>query len=82
MRQADFVSPAARLEDAITRLEHAWQSTKEHWADPVSQTVEEDYLVPLHNQVALMLDAVNKVSGVMGRAERECSHPRESGPAL
>jgi hypothetical protein len=82
MRQADFVSPASRLEDAITRLEHAWLHTKEHWSDPVSQTVEEDYLVPLHNQVSLMLDAVNTISEVMGQAERECSHKRESGAAL
>ena len=82
MRHADFVTPASRLEDAITRLEQNWLQTKEHWSDPVSQTVEEDYLVPLHNQVSLMLDAVNKISDVMGRAERECSHKRESGPAL
>lgn len=82
MRQADFVSPASRLQDAITRLEQAWLQTKEHWADPVSDTVEEEYLVPLHNQVTLMLDAVGKVSDVMGRAERDCSHKRESGPAL
>ncbi len=82
MRQADFISPAARLEDALTRLEQAWQQTKEHWTDPVSQTVEEDYLVPLHNQVSMMLDAVNKISEVMGNAERECSHKREHGPAL
>ncbi len=82
MKHADFVSPAARLEDAMNRLEHAWQQTKEHWSDPVSRTIEEDYLVPLHNRVALMLDAVNKISEVMGRAERACSHKRESGPAL
>jgi hypothetical protein len=82
MRNADFVSPASRLADALTRLEHAWQQTKDHWSDPVSQTVEEDYLVPIHNQVSLMLDAVNKISEVMGQAERECSHKRESDAAL
>ena len=82
MKQADFVSPAARLQDAITRLEHAWQQTKEHWSDPVSQIVEEDYLVPIHNQVSVILDSVNKTAEVMGRAERECSHSRESDTAL
>ena len=82
MRQADFVSPAARLQDAMIQLEQAWLQTKEHWSDPVSRTVEDDYLVPLHNQVSLMLDAVHKVSGVMGQAERDCLHKRESGPAL
>ena len=82
MRHADFVPPSARLEDALKRLEHTWQNTKEHWSDSVSQTVEDEYLVPLHSQVTLLLDAVNRVSEVMGHAERQCSHPRESGPAL
>ena len=82
MRHADFISPAARLQDALARLEHAWQQTREHWSDSVSETVEEDYLVPLHNQVVLTLDAVNRISEVMGNAERSCSHRRESGPAL
>ncbi|MCH2212414.1 MAG: hypothetical protein MK110_14005 [Fuerstiella sp.] len=82
MRKADFISPAARLADALTRLEHTWQQTKEHWSDPVSQTVEEDYLIPIHNQVSLMLDAVHKMSEVTGRAERDCSHRRESDTSL
>jgi len=82
MRNADFVSPAARLEDALKHLEHAWQNTKEHWSDSVSQKVEDEYLVPLHNQVVLMRDAVGRLSDVMGHAERECLHQRESGPTL
>ncbi|MCH2202681.1 MAG: hypothetical protein MK102_11975 [Fuerstiella sp.] len=82
MQNADFISPASRLTDALTRLELTWQQTKEHWSDPVSQTVEENYLVPIHNQVSLMLNAVNQISEVMGQAERECSHKRESDAAL
>ncbi len=79
MRRADFLSPAARLEDALKRLEQAWQTTKEEWSDPVSHTVEEEYLKPLHSQVALLLDAVSRTAQVMGKAQRECAHRRELG---
>ncbi|MEZ6058823.1 MAG: hypothetical protein R3C19_00510 [Planctomycetaceae bacterium] len=77
MRRADFLSPAARLQDAMKRLEQQWLETREEWNDPVSQRVEDEFLVPLHGQVQAMLDTVNKLSGVMAKAERECSHPRE-----
>ncbi|MCA9083928.1 MAG: hypothetical protein KDA81_07720 [Planctomycetaceae bacterium] len=82
MRHADFRSPAARLADAMKQLEAAWMNTKEEWADPVSQHVEDEYLVPLHGQVRAMLDTVEKLAEVMGRAERACSHRREQGPIL
>lgn len=77
MKRSDYVSPAARLEDALRQLEHAWQATREHWSDPVSQAVEDEYLVPLHATVCSMLDAVGKLSAVVKTAEGECSHPRE-----
>ena len=52
-------------------------ATKEHWHDPISQKVEDEFLVPIHGQVRSMLDAVNKMSLVMRKAEQECLHPRE-----
>jgi len=82
MRNADFMSPAARLADALKQLERAWMDTKEEWADSVSQKVEDDYLVPLHGQVQSMLDTVEKLSSVMSKAERACMHSREAGPIL
>ena len=77
MKRVDFVSPAARLEDALKQLEASWMATKEFWHDPISQKVEDEFLVPLHGQVRSMLDAVNKMSLVMRKAEQECLHPRE-----
>lgn len=77
MKRVDFISPAARLEDALKQLEASWMATKESWNDPISQKVEDDFLVPLHGQVRSMLDAVNKMSLVMRKAEQECLHPRE-----
>ncbi|MEZ6130159.1 MAG: hypothetical protein R3C59_15850 [Planctomycetaceae bacterium] len=82
MRNADFLSPAARLADALKQLEQAWMETRDEWSDSVSRTVEDDYLVPLHGQVQAMLDTVEKLSGVMAKAERACMHPREAGPIL
>ncbi|MEQ9409160.1 MAG: hypothetical protein RIK87_15600 [Fuerstiella sp.] len=77
MRNADFLSPAARLEDAMKQLEKSWMDTCEEWSDPVSRHVEDDYLMPLKGQVRAMLDTVEKLAGVMAKAERACSHPRE-----
>jgi len=82
MRNADFISPAARLADAMKQLERAWMETREEWSDSVSQRVEDEYLVPMHGQVQAMLDTVEKLSGVMSKAERACMHQREAGPIL
>lgn len=82
MKRVDFVSPAARLEDALRQLEAAWLATKEHWHDPISQKVEDEYLVPLHGQVRSMLDGISKMSITMRKAEQECLHPRERHQSL
>lgn len=82
MRNADFMSPAARLAESMKQLERVWMETKEEWSDSVSQRVEDEYLVPLHGQVQVMLDTVGKLSGVMAKAERACIHSREAGPIL
>lgn len=82
MKHADFISAAARLADSMKQLEHAWMATKEEWSDSVSQRVEDEYLVPMHSQVQVMLDTVGKLSGVMSKAERACLHTRETGPIL
>lgn len=82
MKRVDFISPAARLEDALKQLEATWAATREVWNDPISQKVEDEFLVPLHGQVRSMLDAVNKMSLVMRKAEQECLHPRERRVSL
>ncbi len=82
MKNADFMSAAARLADSMKQLEMAWMATKEEWSDSVSQRVEDEYLVPMHSQVQVMLDTVNKLTGVMSKAERACLHNREAGPIL
>ncbi|MCA9058816.1 MAG: hypothetical protein KDA85_09960 [Planctomycetaceae bacterium] len=82
MKRTDFTSAAARLEDAMKQLEFAWMATREHWSDPISRKVEDEYLVPLHGQVRSMLDAITKLNGVMRTAQRECLHQRERNVVL
>lgn len=82
MKNADFHSPIGRLADAMKQLEYSWIDTKESWSDSVSEKVEDDYLVPLHGQVQALIDAVEKLAGVMTKAEQACQHPKESGPIL
>ncbi len=82
MKRVDFISPAARLEDALKQLEAAWMATREHWNDPISQKVEDEYLLSIHGQVRTMLDAVSKMSLKMRKAEQECLHPRERNVSI
>lgn len=77
MKRSDFISPASRLEDALKQLEQTWLATREHWDDPVSQRVEDEFLLPVHAQVRCLLDAAAKLAGVVRTAEHECCHPRE-----
>lgn len=82
MKRVDFISPAARLEDALKQLELSWLATRECWNDPVSEKVEREFLMPLHAQIRSMLDGVGKLSLVMRKAEQECLHPRERANSL
>ena len=82
MKRVDFISPAARLEDALKQLEYAWMATREHWNDSISQKVEDEYLLPVHGQVRTMMDAVSKMSLKMRKAEQDCLHPRERNVTL
>ncbi|MFN9718480.1 MAG: hypothetical protein ACK58L_07295 [Planctomycetota bacterium] len=82
MKRVDFISPAARLEDALKQLQMSWRETREHWNDPISQKVEDEYLVPLQGQIRSMLDAVGKMSLLMRKAEQDCLHPRERHVSL
>lgn len=82
MKRVDFISPAARLEEALHQLELSWMATKEFWNDPVSRRVEDEFLVPIHGQVRRLVDAVGNMAGVMRKAEQECLHPRERNVSL
>jgi hypothetical protein len=82
MKRVDFISPAARLEDALRQLEASWTATRQHWNDPISQKVEDDFLVPLHGQIRSLVDGIGNLAQVMRKAELECLHPRERSAPL
>lgn len=82
MKRVDFISPGARLEEALKQLENSWIATREQWHDSVSQKVEDDFLVPLHGQVRSLMDAVTRMAIVMRNAEQDCLHPKERSQSL
>lgn len=77
MKRLDFVSPGARLEDALRQLEAAWQVARNDWNDQVSERVEDEYLLKIRAQVRLILDGIGRTATVLRKAEMECRHPRE-----
>jgi hypothetical protein len=77
MKRLDMTSPAARLDDAFSRLEHAWNQTRQQWNDPVAERVEEQYIATIRARVRTLLDAVAKSQTLLRKAEYECQHPRE-----
>ncbi len=77
MKRADFISPAAGLEDALRKLEQSWVEAKQQWNDPVSHRVDEEFMRPLRSQIRGLLDASTKLAGVIRTAEEECRHPNE-----
>jgi len=77
VKRIDFVSPGARLEEALQQLEASWQVARRDWSDQVSQRVEDEYLLKIRAQVRLLLDGIGRTATVLRKAEQECRHPRE-----
>ena len=77
MKRSDLVSPAARLEDALRKLEQSWADANQQWDDPVSHRIDEEFMRPLRSQIRSLLDASTKLAGVIQTAEVECTHPKE-----
>lgn len=72
MALGSLIDGAGQIKSAADRLEEAWALTKASWDDPVSQTLESEYLDPLFQQVRITLDAIARLNGVLVAACREC----------
>ena len=72
MKIVDLHTGAARLADALDQLEVAWQRTKVSWNDESRRHFEAEHLAPITPTIRMTLDAVSRLSEVLGRAEREC----------
>jgi hypothetical protein len=72
MHIADLNTGTAKLIEAAEMLEEAWAEAKLYWHDEKSRDLEENHLTPIYPHVKLAIDAVNRLSDVLARAEREC----------
>ncbi|HEY7327935.1 MAG TPA: hypothetical protein VH592_09860 [Gemmataceae bacterium] len=63
------ISLAEGLKTAAT----LWEEARDGWDDPVSQAFENNYWLPLKNQVESALGALDRLAPVLARARQECS---------
>lgn len=63
----------AKLCYALEKLRLRWEETKPDWRDAVSRDFQRDFLEPLEPQVAGTVQAIEKLSEILSRAEKECS---------
>lgn len=71
MRCCDLQSGTIRMTRAAKELREQWNATSEHWKDKNRDDFEVKYIQPLAPQITLLLAAVNSLSEVFDRAERE-----------
>ncbi len=71
MRCCDLQSGTIRLTRAAKELREQWNATSEYWKDKNRDDFEVQYIQPLAPQITLLLAAVNSLSEVFDRAERE-----------
>jgi hypothetical protein len=72
MAVADVATPGSKIYKSLEDLQAAWADTLEHWHDDNSRKFEEDHLIPMALTIRLSLDAVNRMSESLAKAERDC----------
>jgi len=61
------------LADGLKTAATLWEEARAGWDDPVSQAFENDYWLPLKNQVESALSALDRLAPILARAREECS---------
>ncbi|HTU23254.1 MAG TPA: hypothetical protein VMG10_34790 [Gemmataceae bacterium] len=61
------------LSDGLKTAATLWEEARAGWDDPVSQAFENDYWLPLKNQVESALSALDRLAPILARAREECS---------
>ena len=72
MRIADLTSGAVRLRDAADVLAEKWGETREFWKDENGRLFEQNQLQPIAPELSSALIAIQHLSEVLDRAQREC----------
>lgn len=62
----------AGLAHAAKKLRLRWEEARESWDDSASRQFEREHLLTLDNPLAGAILAIDRVSEVLGRAERDC----------
>jgi hypothetical protein len=71
MRICDLHTGSIQLARAAKDLREQWSETSDYWKDKNHDDFEAKYVHPLAPQITLLLAAVNSLSEVLARAERE-----------
>lgn len=62
-----------KLHSAMKTLKSRWETIKPGWHDPVSQDIDEKLFVPLEQQVATTLRAIDRLAQVLDQAQHDLS---------
>jgi hypothetical protein len=73
VKVAQFATPIAKLQDALDKLQHAWQETEQHWEDATSENIERAHLEPLLKQLKEIIESTVPLSEGMGQMSRACA---------
>ena len=62
----------AKLLGATKELKLRWEKAKVHWSDDKARQLQEEFLEPLERTVKSAVSAIERVSGVVEKARRDC----------
>ena len=71
MTICDLHTGSIQLTRAARDLREQWNATSDYWKDTNHDDFDAKYVQPLAPQITLLLAAVNSLSEVLARAERE-----------
>ena len=61
------------LADGLKTAAVLWEDARAGWDDPVAQSFENDYWLPLKTQVEAALGALDRLAPILARAQQDCS---------
>lgn len=70
MPVGNLQSGAGQLKDATQKLSLAWQTVREAWRDQQAQRFEEKYVVPMLEELAAVMPAIDQMSATLMAAKR------------
>jgi hypothetical protein len=72
MRAWDLTAGVARLSEGWEAFQRANASAAAEWNDLTNQHFQDQYYRPLEPKVRHALDAIRRLTEILGRAEHEC----------